>query len=68
MEILTEVILKAGRSAIELALFVLLPVMVVMLAIIVTVINLLVDIIYAFVDPRIKSQYKSMIRRAKKNV
>ena len=40
---------------------------VVMLAIIVTVINLLVDIIYAFVDPRIKSQYKSMIRRAKKN-
>ena len=32
MEILTEVILKAGRSAIELALFVLLPVMVVMLA------------------------------------
>ena len=41
---------------------------VVMLAIIVTVINLLVDIIYAFVDPRIKSQYKSMIRRAKKNV
>ena len=39
---------------------------VVMLAIIVTVINLLVDIIYAFVDPRIKSQYKSMIRRAKK--
>lgn len=39
-----------------------------MLAIIVTVINLLVDIIYAFVDPRIKSQYKSMIRRAKKNV
>ena len=40
---------------------------VVMLAIIVTVINLLVDIIYAFVDPRLQSQYKSMIRRAKKN-
>ena len=40
---------------------------VVMLAIIVTVINLLVDIIYAFVDPRIKSQYKSMVRRASKN-
>ena len=31
----------------------------VMLAIIVTVINLLVDIIYAFVDPRIQSRYKS---------
>ncbi len=40
---------------------------VVMLAIIVTVINLLVDIIYAFIDPRIKSQYKSMARRAVKN-
>lgn len=40
---------------------------VVMLAIIVTVINLLVDIIYAFVDPRIKSQYKSMVRRASEN-
>jgi peptide/nickel transport system permease protein len=40
---------------------------VVMLAIIVTVINLLVDIIYAFVDPRIKSQYKAMVRRAAKN-
>jgi len=40
---------------------------VVMLAVIVTVINLLVDIIYAFIDPRIKSQYKSMIRRAKAN-
>ena len=32
MEILIEIILKAGRSAVELALFVLLPVMVVMLA------------------------------------
>ena len=32
MEILVEIILKAGRSAIELALFVLLPVMVVMLS------------------------------------
>lgn len=40
---------------------------VVMLAVIVTVINLLVDIIYAFVDPRIKSQYKSMARRAAKH-
>ena len=36
---------------------------VVMLAVIVTCINLLVDIIYAFVDPRIKSQYKSIKRR-----
>jgi peptide/nickel transport system permease protein len=40
---------------------------VVMLAVIVTVINLLVDIIYAFVDPRIKSQYKTMVRRAAKH-
>lgn len=32
MEILTEIILKAGRSAVELALFVLLPIMVVMLS------------------------------------
>ena len=36
---------------------------VVMLAVIVTCINLLVDIIYAFVDPRIKSQYKRIKRR-----
>ena len=40
---------------------------VVMLAISVTVINLLGELIYAFVDPRIKSQYKSMVRRASKN-
>lgn len=33
MEILTEIILRAGRSAVELALFVLLPVMVVMLSV-----------------------------------
>ena len=38
---------------------------VVMLAVIVTCINLLVDIIYAFVDPRIKSQYKSIKRRTR---
>jgi spore maturation protein SpmA len=31
MEILIEVVLKAGRSAVELSLFILLPVMVVML-------------------------------------
>ena len=36
---------------------------VVMLAVIVTCINLLVDIIYAFVDPRIKSQYENAGRR-----
>ncbi|MBL8431246.1 MAG: nucleoside recognition family protein, partial [Dechloromonas sp.] len=32
MDILIDIILKAGRSAVELALFVLLPVMVVMLS------------------------------------
>ncbi|HXE41097.1 MAG TPA: nucleoside recognition domain-containing protein, partial [Azonexus sp.] len=32
MEILIDIILKSGRSAVELALFVLLPVMVVMLS------------------------------------
>jgi spore maturation protein SpmA len=32
MEILIEIIFKAGRSAVELALFILLPVMVVMLS------------------------------------
>lgn len=31
---------------------------VIFLAIMFTVVNLLVDIVYAFVDPRIKSQYK----------
>ena len=31
---------------------------VIFLAIMFTVVNLAVDIIYAFVDPRIKSQYK----------
>src|SRR5574340_459363 len=32
MELLTDIILRAGRSAVELALFVLLPIMIVMLA------------------------------------
>lgn len=36
---------------------------VVMLAIMLTFINLVVDIIYAFVDPRIKSQYNAMTKR-----
>lgn len=31
---------------------------VIILAIISTIVNLAVDILYAFVDPRIKSQYK----------
>ena len=31
---------------------------VVMLSIMFTIVNLLVDILYAFIDPRIKSQYK----------
>ena len=33
MEILTEIILRAGKSAVELAFFILLPVMVVMLSV-----------------------------------
>jgi len=37
---------------------------VVMLSVFFTCINLLVDIIYSFIDPRIKSQYKTMTRRA----
>ena len=36
---------------------------VVMLAIMLTCINLVVDVIYAFVDPRIKSQYNAMTKR-----
>ena len=28
---------------------------------------LITDLVYAFVDPRIKSQYKAMVRRAAKN-
>lgn len=44
---------------------------VVTLAIMFTIVNLLVDILYAFVDPQIKSQYKSakiLIRKPKPNV
>lgn len=36
---------------------------VVMLAVMLTFINLVVDIIYAFVDPRIKSQYNALTKR-----
>ena len=32
---------------------------VIVLSIVFTIVNLLVDLLYAFVDPRIKSQYKS---------
>lgn len=40
---------------------------VVTLAILFTIVNLIVDLLYAFLDPRIKSEYQSSWKRAKKN-
>ena len=39
---------------------------VVTLAILFTIVNLIVDLLYAFLDPRIKSEYQSSWKRAKK--
>ena len=39
---------------------------VVTLAILFTIVNLIVDLLYAFLDPRIKSEYQSSGKRAKK--
>lgn len=39
---------------------------VVTLAIMFSIVNLLVDILYAFIDPRIKAQYKGRVGVAKK--